>query len=82
MTNLAYLAAFFGASACWGVIGFVLGIRHGIVLERRRIVRQFFTVADVPNASDLIGVSCELVYHPSNVADPDAALDAEIEGSK
>jgi hypothetical protein len=74
MTTLACLAAFFGASACWGVIGFVLGRKYES--NRIRSIRNItVTIPDGPRP-DWELFKCgggKLV-----LSDPDAELDREI----
>lgn len=76
MTTLACLAAFFGASMCWGVIGACLAYRIGYNSGRREALRPAFMAL-----MEGIHIPCALLTERDR-ADLDAALDAEIEGSK
>lgn len=75
MSTLACLAAFVGASLCWGVIGFVLGRKYES--NRIRSIRNItVTLPDGPRPDwELFKCGGGKLVIP----DQDAALDAEME---
>ena len=84
MTTLACLAAFVGASACWGAIGYVLGrksVRRGLPIYDRHgnYLGTAVSMTEVSATPTLAEIGLSVAYMP---CDGDAALDAEIEGSK
>lgn len=92
MSTIACLAAFFGASACWGVIGYVLGLRRGYakwmaVSSEVPTIIYHGLCSKCRGPDPLFDISIHggpttLMRKDGTIFDPDAALDAEIKGSK